>query len=102
MLTAAAHRCEKLRLILVHAQNDGTMPWSQSEKLFASTLRAATDEAGIKIRVVDLGEAGKQEVWRHGARSISKLIAKHGGKMHPTRHLRLTLSQDRKSADDSV
>lgn len=97
MLTADAHRSEKLRLILVHAENDGTMPWSQSEQLFTSTLRAATDEAGSKIKVVDLGEAGKQEVWRHGGRSISKLIAKHGGKRLPPSYTSSALVPDPRS-----
>lgn len=73
-------RCERLQLVLVHAENDGTMPWDQTEELFKATLRAATEEVGPKLKVVDLGEAGKQEVWRQGTRSISKLIAKHGGK----------------------
>ena len=72
-------RCENLRLVLVHAENDGTMPWDQTEELFKSTLRAATEDVGLDVKVADLGEAGKQEVWRQGTRSISKLIAKHGG-----------------------
>lgn len=75
-------RCERLQLVLIHAQNDGTMPWDQTEELFKTTLRAATEEVGPKFRVVDLGEAGKQEVWRQGPRSISKLIAKHGGEFN--------------------
>ena len=75
------HRCERLRLVLVHAENDGTMPWDQTEELFKSTMRAATEEMDPEVKTVDLGEAGKQEVWRQGSRSISKLIAKHGGKL---------------------
>jgi abhydrolase domain-containing protein 12 len=65
------------------AEDDGTMPWDQTEDLFRTTLRAATEEVGPNVKVVDLGEAGKQEVWRQGTRSISKLIAKHGGKWSP-------------------
>lgn len=66
--------------MLVHAENDGTMPWDQTEELFKTTLRAATNEVGPNVKIADLGEAGKQEVWCQGTRSISKLIAKHGGK----------------------
>lgn len=65
--------------MLVHAENDGTMPWDQTEELFKTTLSSATDEVDPKVRALDLGEAGKQEVWCQGTRSISKLIAKHGG-----------------------
>ncbi|KAJ4354343.1 uncharacterized protein N0V89_006078 [Didymosphaeria variabile] len=61
--------------------NDGTMPWDQTEELFKSTLRAATEEVGPDVKVANLGEAGNQQVWRQGTRSISKLIAKHGGKL---------------------
>ncbi|KAL1599840.1 hypothetical protein SLS60_007645 [Paraconiothyrium brasiliense] len=77
-LASLAKQCEKLRLVLVHAENDGTMPWDQTEELFKSTLRAATEEVGPAVKVANLGEAGNQQVWRQGTRSISKLIAKHG------------------------
>lgn len=75
----------------MHAQNDGTMPWNQTEELFKSTLKAATepsvdDDAWSaptpKYEAVDLGEAGRQEIWETRAARIEKLIAKHGGK-HP-------------------
>jgi abhydrolase domain-containing protein 12 len=69
-----------LQLVLVHAEDDGTMPWNQTEQLFASTLKSATEGAEPRLQIVDLGEAGRQEIWRVGTRSISKLIAKHGGK----------------------
>jgi hypothetical protein len=60
------------------------MPWHETESLFQSTLRAAKDaspnEDNLKsLEVVDLGEAGRQEVWQSNSRSISKTIAKHGG-----------------------
>ncbi|KAF9729240.1 hypothetical protein PMIN06_000139 [Paraphaeosphaeria minitans] len=77
-LASLAKQCENLQLLLVHAENDGTMPWDQTEELFKLTLRAATDDMGPNREVVDLGEAGKQEVWRQGNRIIKKLIAKHG------------------------
>jgi abhydrolase domain-containing protein 12 len=68
----------------VHAENDGTMPWYETESLYESTLRAAKDacpngESLKGLQVVDLGEAGRQEVWQSSTRSISKTIAKHGG-----------------------
>jgi len=78
-LAALAKQCENLQLVLVHAENDGTMPWNQTELLFSSTLKSATDGMQPVLKVVDLGEAGRQEIWRVGKRRISKLIAKHGG-----------------------
>ncbi|KAF2678777.1 alpha/beta-hydrolase [Lentithecium fluviatile CBS 122367] len=77
-LAALAKQCEKLQLVLVHAEDDGTMPWDQSEQLFASTLKSATEGVPPLLKVVDLGEVGRQEIWRVGKRSISKLVAKHG------------------------
>ncbi|KAF2472715.1 alpha/beta-hydrolase [Lindgomyces ingoldianus] len=80
------------RLVLVHAKDDTTMPWDQSEEIFKSTVQAGvlasqisenstlTDEEIVeKVGIVDLGEAGRQEVWSQGQRSVSKLIANHGG-----------------------
>jgi len=60
------------------------MPWHETEALFQSTLRAAKDASpgtdDVKgIEIVDLGEAGRQEIWRSNSRSVSKTIAKHGG-----------------------
>lgn len=60
------------------------MPWHETEALFQSTLRAAKDaspddENFKAVEVVDLGEAGRREIWRSDSRSISKTIAKHGG-----------------------
>jgi abhydrolase domain-containing protein 12 len=83
-LVSIVRQGSKLQLILVHAEDDGTMPWIQTEELFTATIRAAaadspTDEGITKqLRTIDLGEAGKQEVWKSGSASISKLIAKHG------------------------
>lgn len=85
----------KLRLVFVHAENDGTMPWNQTEELCRSTLRAATESGADddawsaptpKYEAVDLGEAGKQEVWETHTARIEKLIAKHGGKHFPARY----------------
>lgn len=68
------------------------MPWDQTEELFKSALHAATgpsvdDDAWStptpKHEMVDLGEAGRQEIWEIGAARIEKLIAKHGGKQVP-------------------
>lgn len=71
------------------------MPFNQTEELFRSTLQAATDPSADddawgtstpKYEAVDLGEAGKQEIWETDATRIEKLIAKHGGKRTPGRH----------------
>jgi hypothetical protein len=76
----------------VHAENDTTMPWAETEALFKSTLKAAIEvtspHEGIPkdLKVVDLGEAGRQEVWQSGSRCIQKTIAKHGGKRHLSRN----------------
>jgi len=83
-LATMARTCSRFKLVLVHAESDQTMPWHETEALFQSTLRAAKDaspnEDGLKsLEVVDLGEAGRQEVWQSNSRSISKTIAKHGG-----------------------
>lgn len=76
---AALAKCKSLNLVLVHAEDDGTMPWDQTEQLFHSTLKSATDGMPPVLKTVDLGEAGKQEIWSDGARRVSKLVAKHGG-----------------------
>lgn len=78
--------CPRVQLVLVHAEDDQTMPWNQTEELFQAALKAANenssnDEAGAaeSPKVTDLGEAGRQEVWQNGSRSITMTIAKHGG-----------------------
>ncbi|KAL1795995.1 hypothetical protein ACET3X_006219 [Alternaria dauci] len=83
-LATMARTCSRFNLVLIHAESDQTMPWHETESLFQSTLRAAKDaspnEDNLKsLEVVDLGEAGRQEVWQSNSRSISKTIAKHGG-----------------------
>jgi abhydrolase domain-containing protein 12 len=83
-------RCSRLKLVFVHAENDTTMPWVETEELFRTTLKAAVEvtspDDGIPrdLKVVDLGEAGRQEVWQSGSRCIQKTIAKHGGKRTPS------------------
>lgn len=76
----------------MHAEDDGTMPWNQTEELVASTIKAATepnvDDDGSnaptpKYEVVDLGEAGTQEIWETSTARIEKIIAKHGGEQTP-------------------
>lgn len=68
------------------------MPWNQTEELFASTVKAATDPnpdddawsaPTPKYEAVDLGEAGTQQIWETGTVRIEKLIAKHGGEQPP-------------------
>lgn len=71
------------------------MPWDQTEELFKSTLKAVTESSADddawnapapKYETVDLGEAGRHEIWETGSARIEKLIAKHGGKQSPTHH----------------
>ncbi|KAF2108853.1 Alpha/Beta hydrolase protein [Lophiotrema nucula] len=86
-LATLARQSSKFRLVVVHAEDDLVMPWNMTQQLFQSTLKAAMLddvselEAAEKVRTIDLGEAGKQEIWKSGAVSISKLIAKHGGEV---------------------
>ncbi|OAL47664.1 alpha/beta-hydrolase [Pyrenochaeta sp. DS3sAY3a] len=84
-LTRMAQTSLRFHLVLVHAEDDQTMPWYETEELFKTTTTAA-DQNGTsgntlqgEITVVDLGEAGRQEVWQRGPHYISKTIAKHGG-----------------------
>lgn len=75
----------RLNLVLVHAEDDTTMPWYETEALFLSTIEAAQsasrDQTNPKsLQINDLGEAGRQEIWQNEAVRVSKTIAKHGGK----------------------
>lgn len=80
-LVALAKQSERFRLTLVHARDDGTMPWVQTERLFEGVLGVvAGEERVLGLRVVDLGEAGVQEVWEgKEGKWVGKLIARHGG-----------------------
>jgi pimeloyl-ACP methyl ester carboxylesterase len=90
-LVSLVRQSPTCRLVLVHAMDDMTMPWNQTEELFAATTRAAgehdapsrdgdgDDEPEKRLQTIDLGEAGTQHVWTSHGTSISKLIAKHGG-----------------------
>ncbi|KAH7371164.1 Alpha/Beta hydrolase protein [Pyrenochaeta sp. MPI-SDFR-AT-0127] len=84
-LAAMARTCSRLQLVLVHAEDDTTMPWRETEALFKTAIGAA-EHAGPdnaqEPNIIDLGEAGRQEIWQRGTRSISKTIAKHGGKSY--------------------
>lgn len=83
--------CARLQLVFVHAENDTTMPWGETEALFKLTLAAAAETTSPRdgvpkdLKVVDLGEAGRQEVWQAGSKCIQKTIAKHGGKRPSSR-----------------
>jgi hypothetical protein len=86
MLITETGSCSRLQLVFVHAENDTTMPWAETEALFKSTLKAAVEVTSSldgppkDLKVIDLGEAGRQEVWHSGSKCIQKTIAKHGGK----------------------
>ncbi|KAF2272008.1 alpha/beta-hydrolase [Westerdykella ornata] len=98
-LASLIRNSSQLRLVIVHSMDDTTMPWDQSEELFSTAIRAAADApasstshqrtsspsepapsslASKHLKCIDLGEAGRQEVWSSGKITISKLIAKHG------------------------
>lgn len=83
-LATIVQQSSNFRLVLVHAKNDTTMPFDQSEELFRKTVESIASPAGSDAtshrRRIDLGEAGTQEVWSSENVHISKLIAKHGGK----------------------
>jgi pimeloyl-ACP methyl ester carboxylesterase len=101
-LMSLVRESSKFRVVLVHAEDDATMPWDQTEELFKAALRAADEgsgegRAGQEVtpppteptthyaakkgsKNINLGEAGRQEIWRSDNLSISKLIAKHGSK----------------------
>ncbi|KAF1997834.1 alpha/beta-hydrolase [Amniculicola lignicola CBS 123094] len=84
-LVSIMRQSSALQLVLVHAEDDGTMPWNQTEQIFNAIIRAGKenppndDEAAEKLRTIELGEAGRQDIWRSGMMSVSKLVAKHGG-----------------------
>ncbi|KAF2651206.1 alpha/beta-hydrolase [Lophiostoma macrostomum CBS 122681] len=84
-LSALVRQPSRFQLVMVHAENDATMPWNQTEELFKTAIRAAAEGSSEseainkQLRVIDLGEAGRQEVWKFEGINISKLIAKHGG-----------------------
>jgi hypothetical protein len=86
MLISETGICSRLQVVFVHAENDTTMPWAETEALFTSTLKAVVEVTLLpegppeNLKVVDLGEAGRQEVWQAGSKYIQKTIAKHGGK----------------------
>ncbi|USP75433.1 hypothetical protein yc1106_02707 [Curvularia clavata] len=87
-LAAMARICLRFNLVFVHAESDSTMPWHETEALFQSTLRAAKESSSHDDSfkgggVVDLGEAGRREIWQSDSRRISKTIAKHGGTYPP-------------------
>lgn len=81
--TLHAGHSTRLRLVLMHAEDDQTMPWNQTEELFQSTIAAATkatpEDGQKRVQVVDMGEAGRQERWLSEAIRVEKLVAKHGG-----------------------
>lgn len=98
-LMSLVRESSRFSLVLVHAQDDTTMPWDQTEELFKSALSAADERPsgtppgggetlssgsahqaqGKASKFIDLGEAGQQEIWKSDTLNISKLIAKHGG-----------------------
>lgn len=88
-LVEIVRRSTSLQLVLVHAEDDLTMPWDHTEELFKATIQAAAensptdDEIEKRLKRIDLGEAGRQDIWKSVGTSISKLIARHGGEFFP-------------------
>ncbi|KAF2024241.1 alpha/beta-hydrolase [Setomelanomma holmii] len=85
-LADLARSCADLRIVFAHAEDDTTMPFSETQRLFRSTLDAAiasspNDNMIKDLKVVDLGEAGSQQIWQSqsGSKSLQKTLAKHGG-----------------------
>ncbi|KAI9816049.1 MAG: hypothetical protein M1827_002041 [Pycnora praestabilis] len=76
----------KIRLFLIHAQNDFDIPWKHSDALFYIAANA-TSEKGMTERQVDnvksttqLGEAGWINTWNAGGdKIIRQEIVRHGG-----------------------
>ena len=76
----------------------GTMPWHETEALFRSTTKAATEHPNLgdgaqDLNIIDLGEAGRQEIWHCGACSITKTVAKHGGELVEFPSIRLLMER---------
>jgi len=84
-LVEIVQKSSKLRLALLHANNDLTMPWQQTEELFKRIVEGAVDQRlGDEIlqNIVtrsDLGELGWEETWKAGERTVTKLILNEGG-----------------------
>lgn len=82
-LATIVQRSSNFRLVIVHAQDDSTMPFDQSEELFKKTVDSVAGSSGWGAashrKRINLGEAGAQEVCTSESAIISKLIAKHGG-----------------------
>jgi abhydrolase domain-containing protein 12 len=78
-------KSDRLRLTLVHATNDMTIPPSQTDQLFY-VAAAATKEGGLtnteidEMReVIDLVDGGWTHSWKSGDKVIRKDILKYGG-----------------------
>jgi abhydrolase domain-containing protein 12 len=78
-------KSDRLRLTLVHATNDMTIPPSQTDHLFYVAV-AATEDGGLtkqdidrRRETIDLGDGGWTHSWISGDRLIRKDILRYGG-----------------------
>jgi len=78
-------KSDRLRLTLVHATNDMTVPPSQTDQLFYAAV-AATKDGGLtnqdidqRREVIDLGDGGWTHSWKSGDKIIRKDILRYGG-----------------------
>ncbi|KAF2196861.1 alpha/beta-hydrolase [Delitschia confertaspora ATCC 74209] len=80
-LAEVVRKSSRLHLAFIHAVDDLTMPWQQTEQLFHRAICAALPKEEIvkNLVSVDLGEAGQRETWRSAKKQLSKLIMRHGG-----------------------
>lgn len=78
-------KSERLRLTFVHAINDLTIPFSQTDELFYIAVEASQDadltrqEIDQRKERIDLGDFGWTAIWTSGDRVIRKDIVRYGG-----------------------
>lgn len=87
-LTQIVQKSSTLRLAFIHANNDLTMPWQQTEQLFRGTVSAAIgrpllDQAPDEAIQVESGDDGVLETWSFDSKTITKLIMTYGGIVTP-------------------
>lgn len=72
----------RVRLTLMHARDDGIMPWKHTEELFEAILKDLEPqraERAHRLRSIDLGEGGSVETWNYENKIITKEIVEYGG-----------------------
>jgi abhydrolase domain-containing protein 12 len=84
-LANLAKKSEKLRLTIIHAENDWDIPWKHADALFYSAVNG-TSEKGLTVEEInasktkeDLDSSGYRYTWKDNRRTIREQILKHGG-----------------------